>query len=356
MTERRHFRFDRFTLDLAERRLLDGDRPVALNARYLDALALLVSDAGSLVSKDQFMDTVWRGVPVTDEALTQCIRALRRAIGDDAANPRFIETVPKHGYRFVADVQVDAPVELAPGAPSDRWPRWALVGAAGIGGGFAGLAGGIAYGLGGASQAGPEAFGAGSALIVLTGLCMLLGAAAGIALGLGMMVARLLRPGWSGAPIAGAAIAGFVIGAVTEMLGADAFGLLIGRSPGDVTGAGEGALLGAAVGLAVWAAHRRRGGAGPVRAGAYGAGAGLAAGLLIPLFGGRLMAGSLAALTERFPESRLRLDAIGAVFGEQGFGFASQTATSAFEATLFGGCVLFAVTLAERQLSGPDPG
>jgi len=92
------FRFDHFVLDPGDRRLKRDDVPVELNARYLDALALLVREAGKLVSKDRFLEEVWRGVPVTDEALTQCIRTLRRQLGDDAARPRFIETIPKHGY------------------------------------------------------------------------------------------------------------------------------------------------------------------------------------------------------------------------------------------------------------------
>src|SRR3954454_7035282 len=99
------FRFDRFCLDPADRRLLRDGQPVELSARYLDALALLVREAGKLVSKDRFLDEVWSGVPVTDEALTQCIKTLRRQLGDDAARPRFIETVPKHGYRFIAPVE-----------------------------------------------------------------------------------------------------------------------------------------------------------------------------------------------------------------------------------------------------------
>ena len=49
-------------------------------------------------------------MPVTDEALTQCIKTLRRQLGDDASRPRFIETVPKHGYRFIAPVEaLDGP-------------------------------------------------------------------------------------------------------------------------------------------------------------------------------------------------------------------------------------------------------
>src|SRR3990167_7235801 len=96
------FRFERFHLDVRDRQLRRDDAPVELNARYFDALTLLVSEQGRLVTKERFHDEVWRGVPVTDEALTQCIRTLRRALGDDAANPQFIETVPSYGYRFIA--------------------------------------------------------------------------------------------------------------------------------------------------------------------------------------------------------------------------------------------------------------
>ena len=75
------FAFDEFLLDTRERRLVAGGETIELNGRYLDALALMVGDCGKLVSKDRFLDEVWRGVPVTDEALTQCIRTLRRAAG-----------------------------------------------------------------------------------------------------------------------------------------------------------------------------------------------------------------------------------------------------------------------------------
>ena len=65
------FRFDRFRLDPADRQLLRDDEPVEVNARYFDALALMVREQGRLVTKDRFLEEVWRGVPVTDEALTQ---------------------------------------------------------------------------------------------------------------------------------------------------------------------------------------------------------------------------------------------------------------------------------------------
>jgi DNA-binding winged helix-turn-helix (wHTH) protein len=116
------FRFDAFVLDPADRQLRSGDGAIELNARYFDALTLLVRERGRLVSKDRFHEEVWRGIPVTDEALTQCIRTLRRQLGDDAAQPRFIETVPKHGYRFIAEVS-DGP-ETSPEAnsPPSRAP------------------------------------------------------------------------------------------------------------------------------------------------------------------------------------------------------------------------------------------
>src|SRR5436190_14671287 len=99
------FRFDRFHLDPQDRQLRRDDDPIEISGRYLDALVVLVREKGGLVSKDRFLDEVWRGVPVTDEALTQCIKTLRRQLGDDATSPRFIETVPKHGYRFIAPVE-----------------------------------------------------------------------------------------------------------------------------------------------------------------------------------------------------------------------------------------------------------
>ena len=57
------YHFGRFSLDARDRRLSSDGTPVELNARYLDALVLLVTEAGRLVSKDRFMQEVWRGVP-----------------------------------------------------------------------------------------------------------------------------------------------------------------------------------------------------------------------------------------------------------------------------------------------------
>ena len=349
MTDR-GFRFDRFLLDPADRRLMASGVPVELNARYLDALSLMVRDAGTLVTKDRFLDEVWRGVPVTDEALTQCIKTLRRQLGDDASNPRFIETVPKHGYRFIAAVETvgeAAPREVA--EPVD-WRNALLIGGAGtLGGGTAGVIGGLIYG---SLASAPQQAGMGAASVLVVLLCIttvvaLLGAA-GVAIGI---VAANLVPGraapWT---ILGGALGGLVVGAIVKMLGLDAFNLLFGRSPGDITGAAEGTLLGGAVGLGAWLAARASSLRTAIAASAICGGA---AGILIHLLGGRLMGGSLDLIARNLPGSRLRLDEVGGLFGESGFGPVSQLVTAGVEGALFAACLVGAMLLARQQTMAP---
>lgn len=348
------YRFDRFTLDPTDRRLLRDGAPVEVSARYFDALALLVAERGKLVSKDRFMDDVWRGVPVTDEALTQCVKTLRRLLGDDAARPRFIETVPKHGYRFVASVEDgDAPAAIGASAPASAtavtgpWRRvFLLAGAGTLGAGVAGMIGGLIYGFAGAAQ--PETAGTGGASVLLVILWLTLAAAltGGAGVSLGIAIAdRLPDKLWR---IAGGAIGGLVVGGLVKLFGLDAFNLLLGKSPAGMTGAFEGLLLGGGVGLGAWLTSRT----GPSLRRAMIA-AGLASGAVaatIPLLGGRLMAGSLDHLARTFPGSRLRLDALGRLTGEADFGPVAQIVTAALEGLLFGACIAGAMLLARRSL------
>jgi DNA-binding winged helix-turn-helix (wHTH) protein len=346
------YRFDRFRLDPGDRQLKDGDAPVELNARYLDALALLVREAGRLVTKDRFLEEVWRGVPVTDEALTQCIRTLRRQLGDDAAAPRFIETVPKHGYRFIAPVEwvrdgQDPAPAASPAAPTGARRHFLLLGFAGtLGGGVAGLIGGLIYGFAAAPPPLDPGMGAVSVLLVLLLLttALALVGAAGVAFGIAS--AALLSGRVGGWSVLGGALGGLVVGAFVKLLGLDALSLLFGRAPGDITGALEGAALGGAVGLGAWIASLAAGAPRLRRSVAAAAVAGGAAGTLITLAGGRLMGGSLDLLAATFPGSRLRLDRIGAIVGESGFGPTSQIVTGCLEGALFGGCVVGAMVLA----------
>lgn len=336
------FRFERFQLDPAERRLRQDGEPVDINGRYLDALTLLVREQGKLVSKDRFLDEVWRGVPVTDEALTQCIRTLRRQLGDNAAQPRFIETVPKHGYRFIASIEGGT---LTPRGHPDQPSETLVLGAGGtLGGGLAGLVGGLIYGFAGASQPAPQGTGAVSVLLVLVCVTVLMALIGGAGVGFGIAIASRGRPAyWK---IVGGAVGGLAVGAVTKLLGIDAFNLLLGRSPGYITGASEGLLLGTAVGVGAWLANSID---GMRRSSAVAAIIGGATGVLIVLLGGRLMGGSLALLSEQFPDSRLRLDQLSALFGEDGFGPVSQIVTGGLEGALFAGCVVGAMILARRS-------
>jgi hypothetical protein len=254
--------------------------------------------------------------------------------------------VPKHGYRFVATVErsEDEPTPGAtPIASSDTRRRTLLLVTAGIlGAGFAGLIGGLGYGFVGAAQ--PGAGGALSTLLVLTCLTVFVSLVGGAGVSIGIAATSARRPSaWA---VVGGAAGGLIVGAVAKLLGLDAFNLLLGQSPGDITGAAEGALLGGGVGLGAWL-----GGAMSLRRGtAVAALCCGGAGLIIPLLGGRMMGGSLALLARQFPGSRFRLDQIGALLGEDGFGPASQIATGALEGALFGGCIIGGMIIARRSL------
>src|SRR5262245_15102662 len=83
-----------------------GGQEVALEPKAFDVLRFLVEHRDRLVTKDELLDGVWRDTFVTPNALTRAIAQLRKALGDDADQPRYIETVAKRGYRFVAPVTV----------------------------------------------------------------------------------------------------------------------------------------------------------------------------------------------------------------------------------------------------------
>ena len=221
-----------------------------------------------------------------------------------------------------------------------------------IGGGVAGVFIGLFYGFGAAPEPLQAGIGAASVLLVLVCLSVVLGLIAGAGVGFGIAAAGF-APGrpwlWS---IVGGAVGGLLTGAFGKLIGLDAFNLLFGQSPGAITGAAEGALIGGALGLGAWLARCFPGAPRLTPSFAAGGLAGAAAGMIVPLLGGRLMGGSLDLLARRFPESRLSLDQIGAVFGETGFGPISQVVTGGIEGLLFGGWVVGAMMLARRAIAG----
>lgn len=333
--------FDDFRLDPGQRRLTRGGRVLDVSARYLDALILLTAEAGRLVTKDRFLDEVWRGVPVTDEALTQCIRALRRALGDDAANPRYIETVPRYGYRFIGAVKGNAgdPPAAHPADPPPPGVAWSAIAqdtlAGALGGAAAGVVAALAYVMAGLVAPG---IGAASTLLVLISVNLLLGLAGGAFVGAGFGAARALggpTPAWS---MLGAAIGGALVGAVAQLIGTDLLTLFFGQAPARMTGAAEGLVLGAMTGLAAALAVGEKP-ASFARRMAWAPFLGVAAGAVIAATGGRLMIGSLAALAERYPRTHLRVE------GLEGAGLAVATTA---ECALFATSLVGALVLARR--------
>lgn len=362
------YRFGDFTLDVENRVLCRGTDRVELNARYFDALVLLVRAGGSLVEKDRFFGEVWGDVVVSDGALTQCIKAVRQALGDDATRPRYVETVPRHGYRFVAAVTVEASPSEAPPSETDAGRRPAVLPerspalsqalatalAGTLGGAVAGLLGGLLYGFGLAYAPGGQELGTASVLLVLLSLSGVLGTVGGFGIGAGLAAVGAVPGGGTATRLAGAVLGGMLVGGTVKLLGVDAFHLLFGRTPAGITGGLEGAALGLAVALGA-----RLGGGfeapvwwRPVVAAVV---TGAVCGGGIALAGGHLLGGSLDLLARSFADSRLQLDAIGRYFGDVRFGPTTQGVLAAVEGALFAGCVVGALVAAQRHTTSVEP-
>lgn len=99
------YAFGEFELDVAERRLLAGGTPVELEPKALEMLSVLVARAGHLVSRRELLEILWPDTFVEEGNLNAYASVLRKALGDSPKLSRFIETIPKAGYRFVADVR-----------------------------------------------------------------------------------------------------------------------------------------------------------------------------------------------------------------------------------------------------------
>ena len=100
-----------FASTLPNAQLWRGDQAINLRRKTFDVLLYLVDHPGRLVTKAALLDAVWAGVMVSDSMPATCVAELRRALGDEAKTPRFIETVHGRGYRFMAKVTSDAVAE-----------------------------------------------------------------------------------------------------------------------------------------------------------------------------------------------------------------------------------------------------
>jgi DNA-binding winged helix-turn-helix (wHTH) protein len=350
------YRFGAFVLAPARRLLLEGGREVPLIPRYFDLLLLLVERRNEVVGRRLIFDSVWPDVVVSDGALSQAVRTLRRALGDDPREPRYIRTVSRHGYRFVfADVAVEPdaltrPAETAPRRPEESSagvPFGRAAGAAG-GGALAGFVGGLGGGLL-LRWAGdwnvPATVGIALGFVgALAGAIGGLGVGAGLALGEAR--ARSLRPlvlmGY-------ASLGGGIVGLVAHSVGRWTIAGLFGRAIPAVGGGAEGLAIGALVGLAYGLSARPPQGSGldgPARLRAAAAtGLATAAGcVLAALLGATLAGASLNEVARSFQGSQVGLAPLARRLGEPDLGPLTRMALGAWEGLLFGAGVVLGFT------------
>lgn len=110
--------FGRYRFELPTGRLWSGPQEIRLTPKASAVLAELVRNAGTPVSKEDLFASVWAGTAVGDDALTSCVQELRRALGDDPRQPRFIETRHRRGYQFIAPLSGPAAQNPDGSAPS----------------------------------------------------------------------------------------------------------------------------------------------------------------------------------------------------------------------------------------------
>ena len=99
------YRFGEFTVDADQRVLLRQGKPLVLAPKVLETLLTLVQNGGRIIEKEELMKRLWPDTFVEESNLTYCIVQLRKTLGDQARHPRYIETIPKRGYRFIVDVE-----------------------------------------------------------------------------------------------------------------------------------------------------------------------------------------------------------------------------------------------------------
>ena len=439
------YRFSDFTLSPRRRTLIRQGLEQPLIPRYFDLLVFLIERRHEAVHRRDIFDRVWSDVVVSDSALSQAIRTIRRTLGDDSREPRFIRTVSRHGYRFVYvdvveedddgvdqerraearplpvapvadDASFDALLDVVTRSPSTvdeeeaqrdaaevlhslgtaealerlgtrprhafarallrdtRWDtpragpvpifgqpaplattaalvalrlrraariaatRWA---AASIGGGVAGIVGGIGGGLLLVAAPGSVAPIASVAVLAFIGMCA--GAAGGAGVGAGLSVSEAaFRSHRTLALLSGAAIGGSVVGGLVEWISRWSLEALVGVHV-EVGGGLEGLVIGAAAGLAYGATTPPgNGGLAAPRGGqrrrvamATAVTCGLAA-LLLAISERPLVGGTIHAVAHASHGAQVELTPFSRLIGEPDFGPLSRALIGTGEGALFG--------------------
>ncbi|MGE0443704.1 MAG: winged helix-turn-helix domain-containing protein [Vicinamibacterales bacterium] len=121
------FEFGDIRVDLRLQTVTRAGEPVALEPKTFDVLRHLLVHRDRLVTKDELLDSVWKDTFVTPNVLTRAVAQLRKALGDDAQEPRYLETVARRGYRFVATVTEPGPsVPFTRKEPGPSVPVWTI--------------------------------------------------------------------------------------------------------------------------------------------------------------------------------------------------------------------------------------
>ena len=348
--------------------------------RYFDLLLLLIERRGQAVHRREIFDRIWADVSVSDSALSQAVRTIRRTLDDDPREPRFIRTVSRHGYRFVfPDVIEEEEDDAAwPGAGSapaaavaaaadqssertisrGRAKRWT---AASAGGALAGILAGGAGGLILAAAPGSAApIAIAAVLAVIGGGC---GAVGGGGVGAGLALAEATgRAPRTLALTAGAALGAGLAGGAIQWLARWGLAALVGLDI-NIGGALEGLLIGGAAGLGFAIATRQTHAGVPSPHGdervqamfMMALSCGLA-GLALTLVGRPLVGGTIHAIADAATGSRATLAPLGRLIGEPDFGAVSRAILAFGEAATFGLGVAYGLLRAPQDGEESDSG
>ena len=355
------YRFSDFTLSPRKRLLIRNGQQLPLIPRYLDLLIFLIERRRDAVHRREIFDRVWSDVIVSDSALSQAIRTLRRTLGDDPREPRFIRTVSRHGYQFTCPDVIEEPDEdmpdLSAGLPVETGTARADVRSAKaeqtrqkVGASLAALMTGATRASAGAALAGAVAGMAGGLLLrvapgnaaplAIVPVLVLVGAVAGAVGGLGVGAGLAFAESSSrlrnavGMAI-GAAAGGAAIGMAVEWMMRWSLSAVVGLNL-PIGGAFEGLVVGVAVGVG-YAIARRMGDAQALLRRAAVVAAFCAAGALALSWAGRpLVGGTLHLIAREARGSQISLTPLGRLIGDPEFGPVSQALIAAWEGGIFG--------------------
>ena len=410
------YRFGDFVLSPGRRVLTGGGRVVPLIPRYFDLLVLLVDQRDRALGKQEIFDRVWSDVVVSESALTQAVRVIRRALGDDPREPTFVRTVSRRGYQFVftpVEVEDDSgpwpseshaaraaalpsvdvasplaevgaphaaglplPTSVLPEAGADpvldaelpeplldrqtlalASARWA---SAAVGTAAAGALGGLVGGVAIRVVSGSDAPASLALTLALVGV--LAGALAGGGVGIGLAAAEAVARSARGVALAaGGALAGLLTGWLAHHGARLVLTGLFGRDIPAMGGPIEGLVIGAAAGIGYAIATRSlpHGGMAAPRGAARWrvaaiTGVAAAIGAVALTLGGRHLVGaSLDLMANAFTGSQVGLEPLARLLGEEHLAPMTRMAVGAFEGLLFGTGLAFGLTTRPRRAADP---